>query len=53
LHYASIISLPDTSITSTAMTNPRPVEGFVRPNLGFRCSRPINSPHSDNLSLCW
>jgi len=38
-----------------AMSNPRPacgpVEGFVRPSLGFGCSRSI--PHTDNLSLFW
>jgi len=28
-----------------------PVEGFVRPGLGFRCS--VSSLHTDNLSLFW
>jgi len=36
-----------------AMSNPRPaccpIEGFVRPSLGFRCSK--NILHPDNLSL--
>jgi len=28
-----------------------PVAGFVRPSLGFRCSKSIL--HTDNLSLFW
>jgi len=28
-----------------------PVESFVRPNVGFRCSKSIL--YSDNLSLFW
>jgi len=41
--------------TRAAMSNPRaacgPVEGFVWPSIGFRCSN--NILHTDNLSLCW
>jgi len=38
-----------------AMSNPRagcgPVEGFVLPSLGFRCSKSVL--HTDNQSLFW
>jgi len=41
--------------TRAAMSNPRaacgPVEGFVWPSLGFRCSK--NILHTDNVSLFW
>jgi len=37
------------------MSNPRPAcgpdEGFVRPNLGFRCCKSV--PYTENLSLFW
>jgi len=40
-------------VSSAAMSNPRaacgPVEGFVRPSLGVRCSE--NILHTDNLPL--
>jgi len=31
--------------------NRGPVEGFVRPSLGFRCS--ISGLHTENMSLFW
>jgi len=44
--------MPDLVVNFTQLCPTRgPVEGFVRPSLGFRCSKSI--PHTDNLSLFW
>jgi len=42
-------------LSKSPMSNPRaacdPVDGFVRPSSGFRCSKSIL--YADNLSLFW